>query len=233
MLTQETENIRRTDLRAILYGLASSLKFLENTTTLEGIFLKLEEIYSDGQFRHYYSDIYSIITDVDSDPEKGNLDILSQNLLYIKENEIEDLSENTKHSIRKLYDHANLDISRINYIKSLQSRNISKEKEILELQKQIQEKHDALDSTVKSTRKDLGELYANILTIMGIFVAVFAFIAVNSNITFQLTQENQVDVFWGIVKINIFVAVCIIALVISLKLFVIKPLLGNKKDGKE
>lgn len=188
MLLQESENKRRSDLRAILYSLASSQNFLENNMILEGIFFKLEEIYADGQFRHCYSDIYSIITDIDTNPEKGNLDILSQNMLYIKENIINNLSDTTKNSIRKLYDHTNLDISRINYIKSLQNRN---------------------------------------------FVAVFAFITVNSNITFELTQTNQSDVFWGIIKINGFVAICIFVLLVSLKFFVIKPLLGNEKESSK
>ena len=64
---------------------------------------------------------------------------------------------------------------------------------------------------------------------MGIFVAVFAFIAVNSNITFELTQSNQSNIFWGIVVINIFVAVCIIALLFTLKFFIIRPLKKRRR----
>lgn len=232
MLSPEKEQERRFILRDILYGLASSETYLENPTIRQTIYAKFDEIYSDGEFRHYYSDIYSTITDIDTNVSKGNLEVLASNMLYIMEHIDAKMSDNTKNSIRKLYDHSNLDISRINYVNSLHSKYLSKEQELIEMQGKLIASEEALKEAVNKTQSDFGQLYANILTLMGIFVALFAFIAVNANITFELTQENYVDIFWGIIKVNIFVAICIFVLVLSLKLFVIKPLIKHKKEGK-
>ena len=229
MLNSKDEKDYREYFRVTLYQLAKDQTILSDEKKFKLIIQLLDIIYSNGEFRHYYSDIYSIITSIDQDPSKGNLEILSQNISYIKDHLDTELCENTKNSIRKLYDHANLDIARINYIKTLQSQNLSREKEILALQETISSKHGELSDSFERMEHDIKDLYANILTLMGIFVAVFAFIAVNSNITFELTKSNQSNIFWGIVVINIFVAVCIIALLFTLKFFIIRPLKKRRR----
>ncbi|HJB08626.1 MAG TPA: hypothetical protein H9716_12325 [Candidatus Enterocloster faecavium] len=229
MLNSEDEKNYREYFRTTLYQLAKDQTILSDKEKFKIIVHFLDIIYKDGDFRHYYSDIYSIITSIDKDPSKGNLEILSQNISYIKDHLDDKLCENTKNSIRKLYDHANLDIARINYIKALQDRNLSREQEIISLQNKLNTKHEELSGSFEKMENDIKDLYANILTLMGIFVAVFAFIAVNSNITFELTQSNQADIFWGIVEINVFVAICIIVLLFTLKLFIIKPLKKGRR----
>ena len=196
MLNSEDEKNYREYFRTTLYQLAKDQTILSDKEKFKIIVHFLDIIYKDGDFRHYYSDIYSIITSIDKDPSKGNLEILSQNISYIKDHLDDKLCENTKNSIRKLYDHANLDIARINYIKALQDRNLSREQEIISLQNKLNTKHEELSGSFEKMENDIKDLYANILTLMGIFVAVFAFIAVNSNITFELTQSNQADIFW-------------------------------------
>ena len=229
MLNSEDEKNYREYFRTTLYQLAKDQTILSDKEKFKIIVHFLDIIYKDGDFRHYYSDIYSIITSIDKDPSKGNLEILSQNISYIKDHLDDKLCENTQNSIRKLYDHANLDIARINYIKALQDRNLSREQEIISLQNKLNTKHEELSGSFEKMENDIKDLYANILTLMGIFVAVFAFIAVNSNITFELTQSNQADIFWGIVEINVFVAICIIVLLFTLKLFIIKPLKKGRR----
>lgn len=229
MLNSEDEKNYREYFRTTLYQLAKDQTILSDKEKFKIIVHFLDIIYKDGDFRHYYSDIYSIITSIDKDLSKGNLEILSQNISYIKDHLDDKLCENTKNSIRKLYDHANLDIARINYIKALQDRNLSREQEIISLQNKLNTKHEELSGSFEKMENDIKDLYANILTLMGIFVAVFAFIAVNSNITFELTQSNQADIFWGIVEINVFVAICIIVLLFTLKLFIIKPLKKGRR----
>ena len=229
MLNSEDEKNYREYFRTTLYQLAKDQTILSDKEKFKIIVHFLDIIYKVGDFRHYYSDIYSIITSIDKDPSKGNLEILSQNITYIKDHLDDKLCENTKNSIRKLYDHANLDIARINYIKALQDRNLSREQEIISLQNKLNTKHEELSGSFEKMENDIKDLYANILTLMGIFVAVFAFIAVNSNITFELTQSNQADIFWGIVEINVFVAICIIVLLFTLKLFIIKPLKKGRR----
>lgn len=74
-------------------------------------------------------------------------------------------------------------------------------------------------------------IYVNIISMMSIFVAIFSLITVNANIVFKLTTENMPDVFWGIIKINGFVVICIIVLLIGVRKIIIDPML--KKGKKE
>ncbi len=84
------------------------------------------------------------------------------------------------------------------------------------------EKYNTLNENVNG-------IYANIISIIAVFVAIFALITVNANIAFELTTQNMYDVFWGIVKINGFVVICIIALLIATRILIINPLLGKGK----
>ncbi|WP_448861675.1 winged helix-turn-helix transcriptional regulator [Dorea sp.] len=89
----------------------------------------------------------------------------------------------------------------------------------------LKEKYDEVN-------KNVNGLYANIISIIAVFVAIFALITVNANITFNLTTQNMCDVFWGIVKINIFVVICIIAMLGATRIIIINPLIKEKKDKR-
>lgn len=93
--------------------------------------------------------------------------------------------------------------------------------------------YEELKEDMEQIRENVNSIYVNIISVMSIFVAIFALITVNANIAFELTTQNMYDVFWGIIKINIFVAICIIVLLIGVRVIIINPLLGkNKKDDK-
>ena len=93
--------------------------------------------------------------------------------------------------------------------------------------------YDDLEEKYNEVNKNINGLYANIISIISVFVAIFALITVNANITFTLTTQNMYDVFWGIVKINIFVVICIIAMLGATRILIINPLLGKSKKKKE
>ncbi len=80
--------------------------------------------------------------------------------------------------------------------------------------------------------KNVNGLYANIISIISVFVAIFALITVNANIAFTLTEQNMDGVFTGIVVINLFVVICILILLIGVKLIIINPLIRKKHDTK-
>lgn len=90
----------------------------------------------------------------------------------------------------------------------------------------MEEKYDEVS-------KNVNGLYANIISIISVFVAIFALITVNANITFKLTQENVYDVFWGIIEVNIFVVICIVILLVVTRVLIINPLLGKNKKKKD
>ena len=76
-------------------------------------------------------------------------------------------------------------------------------------------------------------MYQNIISIISVFVAIFALITVNANITFELTKQNMCDVFWGIIVVNVFVVICIMILLVATRIFIINPLLGKGKKKKD
>lgn len=77
--------------------------------------------------------------------------------------------------------------------------------------------------------ENVNGIYANIISIISVFVAIFALITVNANIAFELTKDNMCDVFWGIIAVNIIVVVCIIALLVATRLIIVNPLIKGKK----
>lgn len=89
--------------------------------------------------------------------------------------------------------------------------------------------YEDLTVKIEGIDKNVNGIYVNIISMMAIFVAIFALITVNANIVFTLTEENATKVLVGIIAINIFVVMCIIALLVGVRLIIIKPLLDKKQ----
>lgn len=97
----------------------------------------------------------------------------------------------------------------------------------------VKDTYNDLTEKYEKVSKNVNGLYANIISIIAVFVAIFALITVNANITFKLTTENMYDVFWGIVKMNVFVVICIIAMLGATRILIINPLIKEKKKKKD
>ncbi len=190
------EQEKRDLLQEILIELSRSQDVLKDSKARSDYFLRLESIYfnlDSDNFRHYYSDIFACLTLIEGDPSIGNLDILAQNMQTIKDgyvaknkddhNELIDISK----EIVKLYDHTNLDISRINYTKRMSGETLSeltKAKLVIEnLQEQLkkfkQEQKKATENLnfesqkLKTEVRDGQEKMQNeYITILGIFAAI-------------------------------------------------------------
>lgn len=92
----------------------------------------------------------------------------------------------------------------------------------------VKDGYEDLSEKIERVDKNVNGLYANIISIMSIFVAIFALITVNANIVFKLTQEDMQAVFLGIITINVFVVICILALLMGVRRIIINPLIGKK-----
>ena len=148
------------------------------------IYKRLESLYhapeKEARFRHYYSDIFSVLTQIRQDPSLGNIDILGQNLNIIltgykpqnkdSSGNMIDISEN----IKKLYDHVSLDIARIVYSDAGDWR-ISGESAISELRSQIDIVNSNTEKArleLEAQRKELSSQQKEYVAILGIFAAV-------------------------------------------------------------
>ena len=82
------ENQQRAEFRNLLFDLAKSQEILQDRSNRFAMYKRLEAIYdapdNEKRFRHFYSDIFSVLTQIQQDPTLGNIDILAQNLDVIR-----------------------------------------------------------------------------------------------------------------------------------------------------
>lgn len=169
---------------------------------------KLKPIYRE-QFRHLYSDLFRVIIQA-TDSDMYSLDRLAENIRllheYIQSSDVE--PENFKINVLKLYDHLNLDISRIRYTEKITERWNDK---LNEENVNIIERLQNLAQKAESVQKDN-------ITILGIFSSiVITFVA---GMVFSGSVLNNID------KVSIYRLIFVI-IVLALMLFnLLQMLLG-------
>jgi hypothetical protein len=209
------EQERRDKLIELLFELSKAQDIFREKKKRSDIFLKLEEIYyipgSDEYFRHFYSDILSTLTQIDSDDNEGSLDVLAVNMQAIKDgyqavnydgDELIDISK----SIIKLFDHTNLEVARINYTKQLNNATKSDLASTKELLKKQREEFDNTKSETETIRNTLREetekankkiednqkqMQNEYVTILGIFAAIV--LAFTGGMTFSSSVLNNIS----------------------------------------
>lgn len=179
------EEILRKNFRKLLFELADDKNqdIPEDEDKRNTFYCRLEELYlgPDGekQFRHYYSDIFATVTEVQKNAKLGDINILVQNLDFLlKKYEpkvnaaggtIDILDE-----LRKLYDHVNLDVAQLSYTEFKDEEAMSEvvrrdiKADIDMLQGDVKSAADELDNVKKS----LQDSQKNYVTILGIFAAI-------------------------------------------------------------
>lgn len=209
------EQERRDKLIELLFELSKAQDIFRDNKKRSDIFLKLEEIYyipgSDEYFRHFYSDILSTLTQIDSNDNEGSLDVLAVNMQAIKDgyqaknydgDKLIDISK----SIIKLFDHTNLEVARINYTKQLNNATKSDLASTKELLKEQREEFDNTKSETETIRNKLREetekankkiednqkqMQNEYVTILGIFAAIV--LAFTGGMTFSSSVLNNIS----------------------------------------
>lgn len=180
---------------------------------LQLIYFRLYDLYSKGN-RHSYSAISAAIQQ-NMKEETGFIIRLQQNMdaflqLVQKNLKINKVDKSIEASFNKLYDHVMLECNRMSYI--------------AEISEDLGMQQNVVKEKVDSAVKDIKKLYADLIGIVSIFVAIFALITVNANIAFKLTTTNMNEIFFGIIIMNVFVVVCIIALLYAVRKLIIDKL---------
>lgn len=179
------EEAQRQEFRAILYDLAKSQELLANKMVRASFYTRLEALYhtpSNGvRFRHFYSDVFSVLSTVKQGDADGSIDVLGQNLAEIRKGYQANKNKDElgkpidiTDSIRKLYDHVSLDIARMGYSDAA-DREVSQESSIAEVQGQVNELKDDVLRQSKAINKSLGDAknaQKEYIAILGIFAAV-------------------------------------------------------------
>lgn len=158
------DNFEQQTLLQLIKNLSKSP--LQDSEKLEETIAALKKIYSHN-FRHLYSKFFTVIAENSQDENA----ILVQNLNYIyttiqtEKQYNDDKTENFKRSILKLYDHINLDVSRINYITAMDAKNDKRQIGITEkIEKENKKLHDL--------KHQISDIQKNSIAILGIFSAI-------------------------------------------------------------
>lgn len=168
--------------------LSADQEILKEPKKRSGFYLRLEKLYyapdNEKRFRHFYSDIFSVLTQINDGDDQGSIDVLGQNMDILlcgyqaknsdDEGKLIDISD----QIRKLYDHISLDIARIKYsekgdvevsgqesIEKIRSQINDDESKIITLQDSVKE------ATVKADK--MQKEYVSILAIFAAVIGVF------------------------------------------------------------
>lgn len=212
-----SEDKKRQEFKDLLLQLAKSQTLLNDRCEKHRVYKQLEDLYhstNNDKFRHFYSDIFSVLTQIEQDIKSGNAEILSQNLHEIRKGYKPNVNKDEKgndidvsDSIRKLYDHVNLDVARINYIDKENREAQGQETE--ELVNNSMNKVCGLEKQLSITKANMDDLDKKLsdsqkeyIAILGIFSAVvLAFIAEIAFTTSVLQNLNQSSVYRVVIAI--------------------------------
>lgn len=197
MNTKKEDKLRE-DLKILLRELASKQDLLENKSSKEAIYKKLENIYvplENGQiFRHYYSDIFGEMINIHQNPELGTIEVLGENLRIIKADYDPQIGKkDVSDSINKLYDHISLEMARITY-SDMGDRKASQSIELSNMSSQVEGIKLKIKSAEKELDKQKNELdkqQREYISILGIFAAIV--LSFTSGITFSTSALGNIS----------------------------------------
>ena len=241
------EEQQRQEFRNLLLDLATSQTLLEDKYERYNFYQRLESLYystdADKEFRHYYSDIFSVLVQIKQDDKLGSIDILGQNLGEIrkgyqpKNQDANGNLINISDQIRKLYDHVSLDIARMRYSDAgdrrlSQQDNILKiEQSVNEVQNNVESAKDDLKKEVQVVKDSVHNVQKEYIAILGIFASVvLTFAGAFSFSTSIFSNLHQSSIY------RIILATLIIGLVLTNILYVLFyyiDRLVNKKDDRK
>lgn len=200
-------NQKQDELDEMLIELSKNQEILKNND--EKYVDLLKEIYCNG-FRHMYSNFYAVLTKLDTDAP-GSIDILGENVGILYGVIIKQFDENDEvhKGVKKLYDHINLDISRINYL-----RGISNDSE--ELKNSVAEESKKSRLLMEKAQK----MQREYVTILGIFASII--VAFFSGVGFSsavLSNIHKVSVY-RLAFMTILLAIILFNLLVVLMNFI-------------
>ena len=212
----EEESAKRQQFRDILICMAQYQYTPKDKREKANMYKQLEALYcpsnSSAQYRHFYTDIFGVFSQFESGELAGTAEIVCLNLEAIRRGyrvmncdasgHPIDISENLK----KLYDHASLEMARLNYAKR-NNRNSDSEAIENEFRRQVnsfkprfQELSDSMAVKIEESTKNAKRDY---IAILGIFAAVlmafFSGVGFSSSVLANIHQASIYRVAIGII----------------------------------
>lgn len=239
------EQSQRKEFCDILFELAKNQEILQDKGTRHEMYKRLEALYyspnKEDRYRHFYSDIFTVLTQIQQASNQGDINILGQNLSLIRagynpqnrdeQGNIIDISD----SIRKLYDHVSLDIARISY-SDAGDRKTAGETAIVDMQSQLNQIKTEIDKAKiaqNNVEAELGKQQREYIAILGIFAAiVLAFTGGIAFSTSVLKSINTVSVY-RITMVSLMIGLVLINVLFGLFYYVDRLVNGMQRNRKK
>lgn len=239
------EQEQRQEFCDILFELAKNQKMLQDKSTRYEMYKRLEALYyspdKEKRYRHFYSDIFAVLTQIQQAPDLGDINILGQNLSLIRQGynpknqdeqgKIIDISD----SIKKLYDHVNLDIARISY-SDAGDRKTAGETTVVDIQSQlnqIQIEITKAKTAQNNVETELGKQQREYISILGIFAAVV--LAFTGGIAFSTSVLNNINTssIYRIIVVSLIIGLVLINVLFGLFYYVDRLVNGLQENRKK
>lgn len=172
------EEARRAEFKKILNSLAGKVINFEDEEECRKIYQQLESLYyvhENEQFRHFYSDIFSVLTELNKGDSSGDIVLLATNIGEIRAHyKPVDPGKDISSSLRKLYDHVSLDLARMNYSDG-EGWEASGKKDVKQLKYETAEwssRTRQLGQRVQRVTAKIENIQKDFIAIFGIFVSV-------------------------------------------------------------
>jgi len=213
-------NEKRQEFRQILLELSADQEILKEPKKRSSFYLRLEKLYyapdNEKRFRHFYSDIFSVLTQINDGDDQGSIDVLGQNMDILlcgyqaknsdDEGKLIDISD----QIRKLYDHISLDIARIKYSEK-GDVEVSGQESIEKIRSQINDdeiKIITLQDSVKEATVKADKMQKEYVSILAIFAAVigifFSGVGFSTSVLSNIDKSSIYRILLGVTILGIF-----------------------------
>ena len=213
-------NEKRQEFRLILLELSADQEILKEPKKRSGFYLRFEKLYyapdNEKRFRHFYSDIFSVLTQINDGDDQGSIDVLGQNMDILlcgyqaknsdDEGKLIDISD----QIRKLYDHISLDIARIKYSEK-GDVEVSGQESIEKIRSQINDDESkiiTLQDSVKEATVKADKMQKEYVSILAIFAAVigvfFSGVGFSTSVLSNIDKSSIYRILLGVTILGMF-----------------------------
>lgn len=99
-----------------------------------------------------------------------------------------------------------------------------------ELNKNMYQIEDAMmdvKDEISDVKSHMGKIYADFISLMAIFVAVYAFVSINANVIAGVADKEADAVGRTVILVNISVCICLAVFVVLVRWLVLRPLQKN------
>lgn len=231
----------RSRFKKLLFDLALDQDALDEALGKKkrsNFYQELERLYWDEKFQHFSSDIFVVLCEIKKDNQKGNINILGQNLELIRrgyqkkiifKGEIKD--KDIEYNIQKLYDDVNLEISRI-LSDEADVWKSSQENKIFRLDNKIEEsqiKLSDIEKKLKKAEEKIESSQKEYIAILGIFAAII--LAFTGGITFSTSvlENMHSSSIYRVVLVILLIGFTLVNMLYLLFMFIDKLVREDKR----